>query len=149
MQDWVNDWPMSLLREQLEVEFQWQEEDEDEEETLVMLYELDDAKYINHGHYEIKEENFIRSIKYQNLAPKTVEEVFKSKASIALKDIPACTELIENYLHEEENLDGDEEEKPAWYFAMLGNYDGVKKFLSNPPYKFSSTVEANVGSFRA
>ena len=143
LRDWVNHWPKELLPKRLH-------EREDEEETLLMLYMLDDQKYINHGPYGMKERNFIRSIKYQNLEKTTTEEAVESKVSIALKDIPACTELLENYWHTDENLslNGDEREKPAWWFdKVLESYKGVKEFLTNPHYKFSSSVEANVGSF--
>ena len=142
MRDWINDWPKELVPKI------WQKQ-EDEEETMVMLYELDDTKFINHGHYGMKEENFIRSIEYQNLKETTIEEALISKVSIAVKDIPACTELLENYWHMDENLSlqGDELEMPEWFNKVLESYEGAKQFLDNPPYKFSSSFEANVGSF--
>ena len=155
MRDWINDWPKAFFPEQNEdtkcqkneERLQRQEHDEERENKVVMLYELDDAKYINHGPYGAREKNFIKSIKYQN--QETAKDAVKSKVSIALKDIPACTELLENYWHHEDNLfiEGDEWKEPAWYVEVLDKYEGLKEFLRNPPYKFSATIEANVGSF--
>ena len=163
--DWINDWPIALLPNEEQAQFfeeegeeeedkdeednmELQEYDEDQEE-LVMLYELDDAKYINNGHYKMKEKGFIRTMKYQNLPPDTMRDSIDSKVSIALKDIPACTELLENYWHDEGNLFMGEEddEFPVWFREATCKYEGVNEYLDNPPYKFMSTSEANVGSF--
>ena len=133
-----------------------EEEEEDEEEEgnqkkyLAMLYELDDMKYINHGPYGKKETNFIMTLQNQNLPVKTVHDSIHSKVSIALKDIPACTELLENYWYDEENIfdqfDDIYEDIPDWYRTTKTIY-GANEFLDNPPYRFLATTEANVGSF--
>ena len=139
MMDWHwHQWPLKCQPKDEE-----DVEDEEKGTNCIILYQLDDNKYVNHGPYGTKEANMAKTHKFQNLA--TVDS---HGYLMALKDIPACTELLENYWYGEENIflgENNTKQLPTWYISLLDKYEGLRDYFDNPPYKFTSTTEANIG----